>query len=175
MNGGSSPGLSLDELAQRVGVAPTELRHWRSLRLIGSSDRETFDAGDLEAALLIRFCLNRGVALDTILRAEETESGFLRHYLDQIFPEEMESTWSPAEAAGLIGLNIELIRRLREIAGSATLSDRLDEQDVQNLRGWKVALDAGLPEEALLQLVRVRSLSMRMRQLVSEFSVSPPC
>src|SRR5207247_7923223 len=33
--------------------------------------------------------------------------------------------------------------------------DYLDEQEIELARGWKLALEAGLPEEAIVQLVRV--------------------
>jgi hypothetical protein len=38
--------------------------------------------------------------------------------------------------------------------------ESIDADDVEMFRGWKVALEAGLPEEAMLQLVRVYSDSL---------------
>src|SRR5262245_7142315 len=150
-----SSDLSLEDLAQRAATTPEEILRWQSLRLIGDPDRKGFTFADLETVLLVQFCLRRGFAIETIVRAEEAEGSFLRNYLDQLFPDGIASTYSLEEAAASIHLDAALIRRLREIAGSATLTDRLDSRDVATPRGWKVALDAGLPEEALLQLVRV--------------------
>ncbi len=147
--------IALEELASRTGEAPEELREWRSLGLVGAEDREDFRPEDVERVRLIRFCLRRGVTIETIVRAEEEEKGFLGHYLDQMFSAGIPTEVPLTEAAATVGLNVELVRRLREIVGSAGPIEAMDAEDVKSLRGWKIALDAGLPEEALLQLVRV--------------------
>ena len=53
----------------------------------------------------------------------------------------------------MVALDPEVVRRLMEIAGRG--DELMDEHDVQMLRVAKVALDAGFPETALQQLVRV--------------------
>src|SRR5207249_4532872 len=86
---------------------------------------------------------------------EETERDFLGHYLDQLFPSGIEPACSLEEAAELAGIDAELVRRLGDIIGLFGASEGIDRHDIEILRGWKIALEAGLPEEALFQLVRV--------------------
>ncbi len=148
--------IALGDLATRTGEAPEQLREWRALRLIGAEDREDFRPEDVERVRLIQFCLRRGVVIETIVRAEEDQQGFLRYYLDQLFPVGIPAEVSLPEAAAMTGLDVELVRRLRESVGAATpMGAAMDAADVDSLRGWKIALEGGLPEEALLPLVRV--------------------
>src|SRR5439155_12923279 len=150
-----SLGLSLEELAKRTGETPEQLLRWRTRRLIGAEDQEGFGPEDVESVRLIQLSFRRGINAETIARAEAEEQGFLRHYVDQLFPAGIGPTYSVAEAAAMVGLDVELVCRLQEVSGSPGSKERLDKEDVEILRGWKVALEAGLPEEALFQLVRV--------------------
>jgi len=150
-----SARLSLEELARRTGETPEQLLRWRSYGLIGAENRERFEPADVECVRLIQFCLRRGVSVETIARAEEQQKGFLRHYVEQLFPAGLGPMCSLAEAAAKAGLDLDLVRRLREIVGAAGPTELIDTEDVDMLRGWKVVLEAGLPEEALLQLARV--------------------
>jgi len=72
--------------------------------------------------------------------------------LEFLFPDGVGRTYSPTQVAEMIGLDVELARRLREAAGAA--DEPIDEQDLQMLGKAKVALDAGFPEAALVQLAR---------------------
>jgi class 3 adenylate cyclase len=147
--------LSLEELARRTGETPEQLWRWRSLRLIGAEDQETFGPEDVEYVRLIQLSLQRGISAETIARAEAEEKGFLRHYVDQLFPAGIGPTYHLAEAVTMVGLDLDLVRRLQEVSGSRGSKEVLDKEDVEILRGWKVVLEAGLPAEALPQLVRV--------------------
>src|SRR5439155_9741798 len=152
--------LSLEELARRTGETPEQLLRWRSLRLIGAEDQEGFGPEDVESVRLIQLSFRRGINAETIARAEAEEKGFLRHYVDQLFPAGIGPTYSVAEAAAMVGLDVELVRRLREMVGAAGPREMIDAEDLEMLRGWKVALEAGLPEEALRQLVRVYAYAL---------------
>jgi class 3 adenylate cyclase/YHS domain-containing protein len=55
----------------------------------------------------------------------------------------------------MTGLDTELVKRLWEAIRSEDPDERIHPEDVEMLRGWKVALDAGFPEEALFQVERV--------------------
>lgn len=147
--------LSLEELGRITGAQPDELRHWRSLDLIGSQDSEAFAAADVERVRLIELCLEHGFDAPSIALAEKQERGFLSRYVDQLFPQGVGAAYSLAEAAAAVQLDETLVRRLWETIASGESRERLDAQDVEVLRGWNVALENGLPEEALLELVRV--------------------
>src|SRR2546421_11895606 len=155
-----SSELSLEDLANRTGQNSERLEQWRSLGLIGAEGRKGFDARDVHRVRLIRFCLDHGVSAETIARAEQSEGGFLRRYVEQQYAGDVEKEYSVAEAAAETKLSEELIRRLWGLVVSTDPTDPLDPEDLALLRGWKVALDAGLPEEALLQLVRVYADSL---------------
>ncbi len=147
-------GFTLEELSNRSGASPQELREWRSLGLIGVATEETFGPEDIERARIIELCVQRGFGAEVISRAEAREK-ILRRYLDQVFPGGVSETYSLAETAEMTGLQAELVGRLWDTIASEDQSQRLHAEDVEMLRGWKVALDAGLPEEALFQIVRV--------------------
>lgn len=147
--------LSLSDLAQEMDESPEHLERWRSFGLIGAVGRDHFDRFDVECVRLIQLCMRRGIGIDTIVRAEATEKGFLRNYVDQMFPAGIEGSFSLDEAADRVGLDPAIARRLGEIVGLTKAEETIDRHDVEVLRGWKIALDNGMPEEALLQLVRV--------------------
>jgi adenylate cyclase len=155
-----STSLSLQELGRQTGELPERLREWRSLGLIGAPGQDAFGLRDVERVRLIQFCVRRGLSAETIVRAEEAEGDFLGRYLDQLFPSGIEPTWPLEEAAELAGLDAEPVRRFGDIVGLFDAGERVDRHDIEILRGWKIALDAGLPEDALFQLVRVYADSL---------------
>jgi len=155
-----STSLSLDELARRTGESPERLREWHSLGLIGTRAQDRFGLRDVERARLIQFCVIRGFAIETIVRAEEAEGDFLDHYLDQLFPSGIQPAWPLREGAALAGVDAELVRRLGDSIGLFDAGERIDGDDIEILRGWKIALDAGLPEDALFELARVYADSL---------------
>src|SRR6266496_1898937 len=96
-----STSLSLEELGRQIGESPERLQEWRSLGLIGAPGQDGLGLSDVERARLIQFCVGRGFAIETIIRAEEAEGDFLGHYLDQLFPSGIEPASSLEEAAEL--------------------------------------------------------------------------
>src|SRR5262245_7120606 len=146
--------LSLAELARQVREPPEKLREWRSLRLIGRDDADAFTQEDVERARLVQLLLRRGIDLAAIVRANASEKCVAR-YVDVIFPGGVGRTYSLEDAAERLGFDLAALRRFWEAFGLTGQADLLYEDDVQALSGIKIALDAGFPEEALLQLVRV--------------------
>jgi class 3 adenylate cyclase len=144
--------VSAEELSFATGEPPERLRHFRSLELIGSQDDERFGPEDVERVRLIQFLERRKVALETIARAEREEA-LLSSVVDFLFPEGVGRTYSFAQAIDMVGLNAEVARHLREVSGGA--DELMDEHDLRMLAKAKIALDAGFPEPALLQLTRV--------------------
>ncbi len=147
--------LTLQQMARRTGEPEERLRQWRSLGLIGSEDSERFRLEDVERAWLVQSFLRRGIDLDTIVRA--AESGVLDRYVEYVPPAGSGSGYSLAEVAEMIGLDIDLTRRLWEAAELGEHGEMCDDEDVSMLRYGKVALEAGFPEEALTQVLRVYS------------------
>ncbi len=156
MDSGQKAGLTLEELARRSGEPVERLRQWRSLGLIGRGDGEGFRPEDVEKARLVQLFLRRGIGLEAVARAD-SEQGFLDHYIELLFPEGVSPSYSLAEAADMMGLEIDLLRRLWEAFGLSQQGEMVSEQDIEGISCFKVALDAGLPEAAVMQLVRVYS------------------
>jgi adenylate cyclase len=148
----SAPRLSEKELASVTGEPVERLRRLRSLRLIGSEGDPRFPPEDVERVRLIQFLERRQIGLEAIARAER-EDALLRSVVEFLFPEGRGRTYSFAEAIDLVGLDPEVAPRLRDISGAG--DEPMDEHDLEMLKAAKVALDAGFPETALLQLTRV--------------------
>ena len=151
--------LTIDELSGRTGEPVERLAQWRSLGLIGAEGSGGFRPEDVERARLIQALLRRGISLEAIARAGG-EQGFLSHHLELMFPGGVSPSYSLAEAAEILGLDLELLQRVWAAYGFAQQGDSLSEEDLECMRGMKVVMEAGFPEEALLQLVRVYADSL---------------
>jgi adenylate cyclase len=150
--------LSIEELAERTGESTGDLRSWRSLALIGRRG-DVFGPEDVERVRLIKLFLRRGIGLEAIARAEQ-EQRFLGHYLNTIFPAGVPQSCSLGEAAELIGLPAELVRRVWGAAELSEQGETVREDDLQMLRGLKLAIDAGFPEDAAIQMIRVCAVAL---------------
>lgn len=145
------PKVSADELSAATGEPIERLQHLRSLGVIGSEDAQ-FSSTDVERVHLVQFLERRQMPLHAIGQAERDEA-ILTSVVEFLYPHGIGKRYSFAQAVELVGLDVEVARRLREAA--APSDEPLDEHDLRMLREAKVALEAGLPEAALLQLVRV--------------------
>jgi adenylate cyclase len=144
--------LTLEELSARTGEPVEGLRRWRELGLIGAGDR--FRPEDMERARLVQLLLRRGIEAEAIAQKNEKKE-FLNRHLSLVFPQGVGPTYSLAEAAEILGLDLDLLRRIREASGLSQEGETLDDEDVAELERAKTRLDAGYPLEALLQLLRV--------------------
>jgi class 3 adenylate cyclase len=145
--------LTLEELSRSTGEPVERLGQWRSQGLIGAEDGERFRPEDVERARLVQLFLRRGIGLEAITQA--AKRGVLDWWVKMLFPHGIGPTYSLAEAAEILGLDLGLLRRLWEASGFLEQGDTLMEADLEGMRLAKAALEAGFPEEALLQLVRV--------------------
>src|SRR5437867_2223996 len=145
--------MSLEELSRWSGESAEQLLEWRSLGLIGGG-RDDFGPEDVERGRLIRFLLRRGICLEAIVKADR-EQDVLASHVRAAFASGVGRSYTLEDAAGSVGLDLTTVRRFWRSMGFGAQGERLYEEDVQALKTLKVALDAGFPEEALLQLVRV--------------------
>ena len=146
--------LTLEDISLRSGASTESLRQWRSLGLVGREADETFGGEDVQRVRFIRFLLRRGVSIDTLVRAERTE-GLIGLHLRDVFPSPVGPAYSPAEAAGRLGLDASTLARFVKAVGIDEPDGLLSEDDMRALGGLKVLLESGFPEDALFQLVRV--------------------
>ena len=146
--------LTLDELGARSGAAVDSLREWAALGLIGRGGDDAFGPEDVQRIRLIQLLLRRGIGLEAIARVER-EQGFLSRYIDVMFPAGVRAIHSLAEVTRMLGMDAGPVRRFWEASGLAGRGDLLGEEDVQALKAIRVVMEAGFPEEALVQLAHV--------------------
>jgi adenylate cyclase len=144
--------VSIEELARRTGEPAKRLRQWRSLGLIGAEGAMGFRGEDVERARLVQLFLRRGIGLEAI--AEAARSGVLDRFAMMVLPG-TGPTYSVAEAAEIVGLDLDLVRRVWTAPGFLEQGEIVGEEDLEGLRLLKAAMEAGFPEEALIQFVRV--------------------
>src|SRR5437879_1769888 len=147
--------MTLEELSEWSGERPEDLREWRALGLVGvGGGGDEFAPDDVERARVVGLLLRRGISLEAIAKTYR-EQNILASYLHSNFTPRSARAYSLDEAASSLGLDVAAVRRLWRAIGFHRQMERLDEEDLQALKTLKVAVDAGFPEEALLQLARV--------------------
>jgi class 3 adenylate cyclase/YHS domain-containing protein/DNA-binding transcriptional MerR regulator len=146
--------LTLPELARRVGEPPERLREWTSLRLVGRDGRDAFDATDIERIRVIQLLLRRGITIEAIARANDEETLLDRH-VELAFPDGVGPMFALDTAAARLGVDVETLCRLCQASGLLDQGELLSEMDLTALAAMKTTLDAGFPEEAVVQLARV--------------------
>ena len=154
-------GLSLQETAARVGVSPGTLRRWERAGLIPQHDGErSWSPRSVSRARLVARLRERGHSLEEI-RAATREGRLAYGYVEELFPQVDEKTYTVKQAAKETGLEPALVERVVAALGvSAEQTDSLSSSDVQLLRYVSAVLSAGLPLVAMLQLVRVYGQAM---------------
>jgi adenylate cyclase len=146
-------GLSLNDAARRVGVAPATLRRWLRDGLIPQHDGNGWTTAAVGQARVVARMRERGHSLQSIRKA--SEDGRLAYaYADELFPE-ADHKYTLQEAARESGLEPALIERIITAIGFPAQAEVVSEEDLQLLRYAAAALDAGFPLVAMLQVVRV--------------------
>jgi class 3 adenylate cyclase/YHS domain-containing protein len=147
--------LSVEELAGAVGTDADAVRAWSGLGLLsGDDDGQRFPFAEIERARLIVYAERRGVSAIDIADACRTQGDVLGQFVALITGGMPRRGRRPADVAGAVGLDPDTLRRIWVASGLGDQDEAYDE-DVQSLRWLAVVRDAGLPEEALVQLVRV--------------------
>src|SRR5262249_14586531 len=146
------PYLSVEELSAATGEPAERLRELRSLGIIRPDAGERFAPKDIERVRLVQYLERRQIPLETIAHGEREEA-ILSTVVDFLYPRGIGRRYSLAQAVDIVGLDAEVARHLRD--ASASSDEPMNEHDVRMLEEAKVALDAGFPEAALLQLGRV--------------------
>jgi len=149
--GASDGTLSLTEVARRAGAPADQVAAWHAAGLMGDATRVDFAPRDVARARLIRLFVRRGIDLDAIARW--VVSGEMDRHLDLVTVPSAGSSYPLEGVCARLGLDAAMVRRLWEAAGLE--AELVDDEDVEALQALKPAIDAGFPEEALLQLMRV--------------------
>lgn len=150
--------MTLDELAEVTGEDIPTLTHYLELGVIESDG--DFGPADLERVRLVQVLRRRGIDPSAVGAALQKELDAFERYLTHLYPDGGYPSVTVEEAAARAGIDVDLLMRVREAGGLGGPNDRLSEADVDAMRAITIALQAGFPEEALLQLVRVYSDSL---------------
>jgi adenylate cyclase len=143
---------TLAQVAARAGVSPGTVRRWVNHGLVPQYEGAWTPVAVAHVRIVARLRA-RGYTLEQIRRANE--NGQLAGYVQGMFAPP-EGRYTLEQAAEAAGLDETLIERIYMNLGVSTLSlDSLADEDVQMLRYIATILQAGMPEQVFIQLVRV--------------------
>jgi len=145
--------LTIEQLARYTGEPEERLRDWRSRGIIGHPDTDTLTLDDVERAQVVQLLLRRGIAFEKV--ADAVGMGLLDGYQRFLLPETAAAEYSLAEAAEIVGMDVDLLRRIVDAAGWGGRVLALTDQEIQFMRNLKVLAQLGIPQEAVLQTIRV--------------------
>ncbi|MGK2954266.1 MAG: adenylate cyclase regulatory domain-containing protein [Solirubrobacterales bacterium] len=151
--------ISLSEAARRAGVSTGTLTRWADEKIIPVRKGKWTPAAAAQARVVARM-RERGHTLEELKQAGR-DGKLAFGSSEEYFADESERV-SISEAAGEIGLSEELIERIMVVLGTPSGRERtLTEVDVEAMTRLAQVADAGLPIEAVLQLVRVYAQAVR--------------
>ncbi len=165
MDSGQKAELTLEELSRSTGEPVERLGQWRSLGLIGAEDGEGFRPEDVERVRLVQLLLRRGIGLEAIAKADR-EQRFLGHYLELMFPEGVTPSYSLAEAAEILSVDLELLRKVWTASGFSG-------DDVERARLVQALLRRGISLEAVAQADREQGFLSHYLELTFPEGVAP--
>jgi class 3 adenylate cyclase len=146
--------FTLEDLARRAGEGLETLHAWQRLGLVAAT--APFGPIELERVRLIQFLVRHGITPERIAAAHDGElATSFRLYLGSLFPSGDGEACSLADAARRAGLSLESTERFARTAGLSHGRDYFTADDAAMLGGLASGIAAGLPEEAVIQLVRV--------------------
>jgi adenylate cyclase len=170
--------LTLDELTRRTGEKHERLLEWQRLGLVGTEHPEVFLDRDIGRARLIHDLLHWGLDLETIASAVRDPDSIFSRFMEEIGAQHSGPVYTIQAACELAGVDLTLARRLLDAAGFEGHAEMLEPADIDLLRSSQITLDAGMPEEALIQILRVYSDAMgrvaEVGQRVSHFYLHQP-
>jgi len=149
--------VGLRELAELTGEPVDILLEWQRLGLLHPG--VAFTAADAERIRLVRFAAARGVSPAELAGICSRQGDLLEPFTRWAALAGLTATYSLAEAAQAAAIDVDLARRVR-VASGAGSEPRLLGEDVEALRLLGRARAGGLPDEVLLQLVKVLSDSL---------------
>ena len=144
--------ITVGELAEETGVSEDVLLRWHELGLL-AGDPSAFDRSHVQRVAMIRFAEERGISAEGLADLIERQGDLLGLFVETLVPLAEGGSYSFEEAAEKAGLDPGVVGRLRAAAG---LQDqpRAYEDDVDAI-GWLGMALRAMPEEAVLQIVRV--------------------
>jgi class 3 adenylate cyclase/YHS domain-containing protein/DNA-binding transcriptional MerR regulator len=149
----SSLLLTVEELATAAGCPPEILRGWHDLGLL-VGDGQRFPLEDLERIRLILYAERRGITADDVAVACRTQGDLLGQFVELITGGAPRVGHPIEDVAARSGLDVDAVRHLWVASGLGDQDEAYDE-DLEAQQWLAFALAAGIPEDALVQLIRV--------------------
>ena len=151
--------ISLNEAARRAGVSTATLTRWADEKIVPVRKGKWTPAAAAQARVVARM-RDRGYSLEDLKQAGR--DGKLAFGFTEDFFADGSERVDISDAAAEIGLSEDLIERIMVVLGTPSGRERsLSEVDVEAMRKLAAVADAGLPIEAVLQLVRVYAQAVR--------------
>ena len=144
---------SIEAVADAAGETAARVGRWRELGLVGGSD-DGLPPDTIERIRLIQYAERRGLSADDIVEACSTQGDVLGEFVELITDGAPRTAHTVEAVAGQTGLEPNAMRRLWVASGLGDQDEAFDE-DLEAQRWMSLALAAGIPEDALLQLIRV--------------------
>lgn len=152
--------LTADELSRMTNEPLARLGLWQSLGLIGAEQDGVFLERDIGRCRLIHDLLHYGIDAQTIANAARDPDSIFFRFLQEMGAERSRHLYSLEDAAERSGLSLDVVRRLALATGIADHGEFVDGEDIRFLESCRMAMEAGYPEEALLQVLRVYADAM---------------
>ena len=144
-------GLSIEELASGSDESLDDVRRWQQVGLLGE---EPFSVSDVERVRLTRALEDRGLSLATITSALRDHRPAIDDLIEQLVVPTATQAASVQEGDE-IDLDRAVFQRIATAGGFDDVLRAPTPDDLVALKLVHTALGAGIPEAALLQLVRV--------------------
>ncbi len=158
--GTPAEALTLQQLTARTGEPEKRLRELREAGLIALEGGDQFQPQDIARVRLVHDMLHYGHSLEEIAQAFRRPDSLFSHFLALMQDQLSRPTYPLSEGAEMTGLSLDQARRIMDASGVHEPGETVDDRDLESLRSAKVALDAGFPEEGLLQILRVYADAM---------------
>lgn len=152
--------LTPEELSRMTNEPIKRLTLWQSLGLIGAEQAGVYLERDIGRCRLIHDLLHYGIDVETIANTVRDPDSIFFHFLEEMGTGRSHQLFSLDEAVERSGVSPELVERLVLATGIADHGEMVTMEDIKFIESCKVALDAGYPEEALLQTLRVYADAM---------------
>ena len=151
--------LSIRRLAELTGEQADRLRAWQTLGLLPGNGDDQLDVQCVERTRLIRFAERRGISPEVLAEMSRTHGDLLGQYVGLLAPDGPRGTHELPDVAASSGLDPAFLDRIAAMVRMGD-DDNFYDEDVEALATMRTALEAGFPEEAVVQLVRVLTDSL---------------
>lgn len=151
--------LSLDQLARFTGEPKKRLLHWQSLGLIGTGDG-AFRQEDIGRVRFIHDIMHHGMTAEALAQAARKPASAANRYLEEVSVLWSHPIYSVEDAAKVVGMDPGFVRRMMDAGGLRQQGEFVSGDDLDFFRACHLAVEAGYPEDALMQLLRVYADAM---------------